>query len=210
MINYKSYVGPEENYDLMAGLMFVRMFQVGLRSYHTLLDVGCGSLRGGKLFIPYLDVGNYYGIEPLKELVIEGIKNEIGEAIIEIKRPHFVFNSEFDVSEFPLPAEGFDFILAQSIFSHTPFWQLKMAFTKLSQVLKKGGIFVATYVKGNKDYSGEKWVYPKCVTFTYDTIKLIAKEVGLHLKEMNGWFHPSGQTWIVMSNNLSSRILITC
>ena len=77
MINYKSYVGPEENYDLMAGLMFVRMFQVGLRSYHTLLDVGCGSLRGGKLFIPYLDVGNYYGIEPLKELVIEGIKNEI-------------------------------------------------------------------------------------------------------------------------------------
>ena len=43
------------------------------------LDIGCGSLRAGRLFIPYLLPGHYYGLEPEKWVVDEAIKNEIGE-----------------------------------------------------------------------------------------------------------------------------------
>jgi hypothetical protein len=71
----------------MGGLQFTLLFQAGLRETHRLLDVGCGSLRGGRLFIPYLRAGHYYGVEPNEWLVEEGIANELGAEILTVKRP---------------------------------------------------------------------------------------------------------------------------
>ena len=34
------------------------------REIHRLLDFGCGSLRLGRMAIPYLLEGHYFGIEP--------------------------------------------------------------------------------------------------------------------------------------------------
>jgi len=62
--NYRAYVGPVEKYDLVAANQFNLLTMLGLRENHFLLDVGCGSLRGGRLFIPYLLPHHYFGIEP--------------------------------------------------------------------------------------------------------------------------------------------------
>lgn len=51
---YRGYVGPEAQYDLMGATQFRLLCTLGLREHHTLLDFGCGSLRAGRLFIPYL------------------------------------------------------------------------------------------------------------------------------------------------------------
>ena len=43
------------------------------------------------LLIPYLNRGKYFGIEPNEWLVEEGIKQELGESLLQIKRPTFFF-----------------------------------------------------------------------------------------------------------------------
>ena len=62
--HYRAYVGPPEDYDLVAAMTFNLLTTLGLRQHHSLLDVGCGSLRIGRLLIPYLNRGKYFGIEP--------------------------------------------------------------------------------------------------------------------------------------------------
>src|SRR5438128_10037359 len=85
--HYRAYVGPPEDYDLIAAMTFNLLTTLGLRQHHSLLDVGCGSLRIGRLLIPCLNRGKYLGVEPCVWLVDQGIKRELGEALSEIKRP---------------------------------------------------------------------------------------------------------------------------
>ena len=75
--NYKAYVGPLDRYDFMGATQFRLLSTLGLRSHHKLLDFGCGSLRAGKLFIPYLDASNYFGQDPNQSLIDEGIKKKL-------------------------------------------------------------------------------------------------------------------------------------
>src|SRR5437879_12824633 len=79
--HYRAYVGPPEDYDLIAAMTFNLLTTLGLRQHHSLLDVGCGSLRIGRLLIPYLNRGKYFGVEPAEWLVAEGIKQELGETV---------------------------------------------------------------------------------------------------------------------------------
>ena len=113
---YRAYVGPPEDYDLVAAMTFNLLTTLGLRQHHSLLDIGCGSLRIGRLLIPYLNRGKYFGVEPNEWLVDEGIRRELGETLVQIKRPTFFFSDSPDtISQAKI---AFDFALAQSIFSH--------------------------------------------------------------------------------------------
>ena len=113
---YRAYVGPPEDYDLIAAMAFNLLTTLGLRQHHSLLDIGCGSLRIGRLLIPYLNRGKYFGVEPNEWLVDEGIRRELGETLVQIKRPTFFFSDSPDtISQAKI---AFDFALAQSIFSH--------------------------------------------------------------------------------------------
>ena len=114
--HYRAFVGPPEKYDLVAAMQFNLLTALGLREHHYLLDIGCGSLRAGRLFIPYLLPDRYCGIEPEQWLIEEGIEREVGQDLIKIKRPSFSNDPDFSLSSFD---RTFDFLLAQSIFSHT-------------------------------------------------------------------------------------------
>ena len=56
--HYRAYVGPPGDYDRIAAMTFNLLTAVGLRQQHKVLDIGCGSLRVGRLLIPYLNKGN--------------------------------------------------------------------------------------------------------------------------------------------------------
>ena len=112
-MDYRTAVGPPELYDVMGAHQFCVLISEGLRDYHKLLDIGCGSLRGGRLFIPYLSVGNYYGVEPKKNLIHYGVVNELGWDILEVKQPKFYNIGMGDIFRFDTK---FDFILAQHRF----------------------------------------------------------------------------------------------
>ncbi len=192
--HYKAYVGPPNKYDLVGAMQFNLLTNFGLRDVHKLLDIGCGSLRSGKLLISYLREGNYYGIEPNNWLIEEGIKNETGQDLINIKKPNFINSEKFELNKFN---EEFDFLIAQSIFSHATENQIRTCLTEAKKVLKPKGLFLATFVLGDTNYKGDTWVYPGCVTYTEDYIKTLIKNQKLSAVKLNS-IHPNNQTWFVI------------
>lgn len=193
--HYRAYVGPPEDYDLVSAMVFNLLTCAGLRQHHRVLDIGCGSLRIGRLLIPYLNPENYVGVEPNEWLVRDGILNEVGEDLIRIKKPVFTF--ETSLSEFKVPLE-IDFAVAQSIFSHCSRKLIKEWLEQMAVHLKDDGALFATFLIGDKDYNGEEgWIYPGCVWFTRDTLSNIASETGFNFRIIN-WKHPR-QIWGVFS-----------
>lgn len=199
--HYKAYVGPPLKYDLVGAMQFNLLTSFGLRDHHTLLDIGCGSLRSGKLMIPFLQKGNYYGVEPNKWLIEDGIKYELGEDLVKIKTPSFNYSSDFELQTFN---KKFDFLIAQSIFSHASSDQISKCLKEAQSVLEKEGLFLATFILGKENYSGSEWVYPGCVTYKHDYILNLAREQGLEAAKTK-WLHPNGQTWYVIFHSENQK-----
>lgn len=194
--HYRAFVGPPEKYDIVSAMQFNLLTFMGLREHHYLLDIGCGSLRAGRLIIPYLLPERYYGIEPEKWLVEEGLKKEIGQDQFQIKRPQLMFSANFEFSKF---GKNFDFMIAQSIFSHASQQQIKLCLREVASCLKPKGIFLATFLIGNKDYLGTEWVYPGCVKYKRETMEKFANNLNLAVRIID-WPHPNGQTWAIFSH----------
>jgi len=194
MINYKSYIGPLDRYDLMAASQFNLLTTIGLRETHTLLDIGCGSLRGGKLFIPYLLPEKYYGVEPNQWLIDDGIENEVGQSQIDIKKPRF---SNTDVFDFSVFNTKFDFLLAQSIFSHSSSKQMQSCIVEAEKVMHDNSVFIATFYHADVNYEGDVWVYPNVVGYTFEHIIDLASDVGLSVFDVE-WVHYGKQTWFAL------------
>jgi len=191
--HYRAFVGQPERYDLLASLQFNLLTSLGLREYHSLLDIGCGSLRAGRLFIPYLLPDRYCGVEPEAWLVEEAFTKELGQDIARLKRPSFSFDSDFSLRTF---GRSFDFLLAQSIFTHASLAQVAKCMAEARNVMTGTSIFVATYLRGDTDYEGPDWVYPECIAYTYTTIQQLAMEQGLACVPFN-YPHPGGVSWLL-------------
>jgi SAM-dependent methyltransferase len=193
--HYRAYVGPPQDYDLIAAMTFNLLTTLGLRQHHSLLDIGCGSLRIGRLLIPYLNRGKYFGVEPNEWLVDEGIKRELGEGLVQIKRPTFFFT---DSPEMVVEAKvSFDFALAQSIFSHCGLDLIKGWLSAVSRSLADDGALVATFLPGEEDSTQTGWVYPECVNYRPATLERAAAEANLRF-EILDWKHPR-QTWALFA-----------
>ena len=202
--HYRAYVGPPADYDLISAMVFNLLTCSGLRQHHRLLDIGCGSLRVGRLLIPYLNHGNYYGVEPNRWLVQDGIANEIGQSQITLKKPTFSFNNS--LSDFHKPL-GIDFAFAQSIFSHCSSKLIEQWLKEVSHHLNDTGALFATFLTSDEDYSGEEgWIYPGCVMFQPESIRLLANNAGLEF-EMLDWWHPR-QKWALFSKKNFNKSFI--
>ena len=191
---YRSYVGPERQYDLLGASQFRLLCALGLRSHHQVLDFGCGSLRAGRLLLPYLDTGRYFGIEPNQWLIDEAIRHEVGADLVRLRQPRFDHNADFAVDMFET---RFDYILAQSIFSHCGADLVRQALANFSRALAPDGLVVATFLPG-ADYIGSGWLYPKCATYRPQTIEAMARDAGLVAITIP-WFHPRQSWWLMAS-----------
>jgi SAM-dependent methyltransferase len=157
-----------------------------------LLDFGCGSLRSGRLLIPYLGVGRYFGIDPNRWLIDAGIEQEIGASILALKQPRFDCNPSCRLAVF---GADFDFIHAHSVFTHAPSWMIDRFFAEAALVLKQEGLILATYLEGAEDYQGTEWVYPPMVPYTRSGFASVADRHGFALQILR-WPHPQ-QTYFV-------------
>ncbi|MBO0695546.1 MAG: class I SAM-dependent methyltransferase [Verrucomicrobia bacterium] len=193
--HYRAYVGPPEDYDLIAAMTFNLLTTLGLRQHHSLLDVGCGSLRVGRLLIPYLNRGKYFGVEPNEWLVREGIDRELGKSLLQIKCPTFFFSDSPDM--IAQANRSFDFALAQSIFSHCGLDLIKNWLSAISRSLAQSGALIATFLIGEEDSPKMGWIYPDCVNYRPETLKRAAADVNLRF-EILDWKHPR-QTWALFA-----------
>ena len=73
-------------WEEMGRLQFDFVANQGLKPDHKLLDIGCGSMRGGVHFVSYLENSNYYGVDCNKALLDAG-RNEL-ETQDTVERPH--------------------------------------------------------------------------------------------------------------------------
>jgi hypothetical protein len=190
--HYRAFVGPPHCYDLMSAMVFNLLTCVGLRQHHVLLDIGCGSLRVGRLLIPYLNKGCYVGVEPEEWLVRDGILNELGQDMVRLKSPRFVYDTTLRGKIGPLHAS---YALAQSIFTHCSKAQITGWLRETHENLGDDGVLLATYFVGDSDYAGEDWVYPDCSRYRPETIKALGEEAGFRVVELQ-WTHPRNQTWV--------------
>lgn len=198
--HYRAYVGPPQDYDLVSAMSFNLLTTLGVRQHHRVLDIGCGSLRNGRLLIPYLNVGNYTGIEPNIWLVKDGIANELGRDLVRIKKPVFVAG---DSMRHVAEDVKFDYAIAQSIFSHCGIDLITGWLKDVAKHLQPTGIFLATFLVGDVDFEGHGWIYPGCVQFRPATMHALAAEAGLRLV-ITDWFHPR-QKWGVFMHAQAPR-----
>lgn len=191
--HYMAYVGPPKQYDYMGATQFRLLTTLGMREHHRVLDLGCGSLRAGRLLIPYLLPDCYHGVEPNSWLVDDAIEHQLGRDIMRLKRPRFDSNAEFRTDVFGVK---FDFIVAQSIFSHTTSNLTIVALRNLRSSLAAGGLIACTFIEaavGDSTDFAEGWVYPDCVRYTSMEIASLFEDAGLVARRIP-WFHPR-QTW---------------
>ncbi|MGH7055210.1 MAG: hypothetical protein ACREFK_05155 [Stellaceae bacterium] len=66
---------------------FAVMTAHGLMPRHSLLDIGCGCLRGGVHFIRYLEPGNYVGVDVNQSLLDAGYDVELASAGLQARMP---------------------------------------------------------------------------------------------------------------------------
>ena len=196
---HRRAVGGE--WDFIGKLQFDFLVKQGLKPDHRLLDVGCGSLRGGVHFIRYLDDGNYYGIDRQQWLLDAGKKHELPRYGVADKTVHLLCRDDFDFSQFGVQ---FDYALAQSVFTHLPWNTIMRCLTNMKLVLKPGGTFYATYFEdpdGSHRVStitqlpGGRITYPDRDPYHYefDVFVEMARRVGLTVTRIGSWNHPRNQ-----------------
>lgn len=191
---HRAYVGPRDEFDVGAAHQFNLMTScLGLREYHHLLEIGCGALRAARLFIPYLLPDRYCGLEPNRWLVEAGLEHELGPSLERLRRPLFRHEADFSLTLFE---RQFDFILAQSIFSHTSQAQMRRCLEQVKQVLHPDGLFAASFHTAEEDYEGDSWVYPESVAYRPQTLERLAQEAGLRVHSLP-WGNQNQQSWLL-------------
>jgi hypothetical protein len=199
--HYTAYVGPPTQYDFMGATQFRLLCALGLREHHRLLDFGCGSLRAGRLFIPYLLPERYFGVEPNRWLVEDGIARELGADAVRLKRPAFSHRADFDCSAFGV---RFDYVLAQSIFSHCGRDLVARTLAAFARNTTDAAIAAVTFVvaETEADATAESgWLYPRSVAHTPAAIDALIRDAGFNGTAIP-WYHPR-QRWYVLSKDPS-------
>lgn len=138
------------HWDALGELQFRQLIDRGLRPDHKLLDIGCGSLRGGVRFIEYLDPGCYCGLDLNEALLDAGYERELVPVGLDIKLPrqNLRADASFDANSFGLE---FDYAIAFSVFTHLPLDLIRACLERSCGVMKPGGVFIATFFEAPVD-----------------------------------------------------------
>ncbi|SDN52625.1 class I SAM-dependent methyltransferase [Bacillus sp. OK048] len=173
----------------------------GLEPHHSLLDVGCGSLRGGIFFIKYLNEGKYSGLD-INHSLIRGGEAELKKANLLKKKPMLLVNDSF---HFQLFKNKFDFAIAQSVFSHLPLNVIQKCLVNMEKVLNPGGKFYATFFETKEKFNDHPVKHSGGLTTYLDKdpyhyhlslFEYLIKDSFLELEYIGEWGHPRNQRMI--------------
>jgi cyclopropane fatty-acyl-phospholipid synthase-like methyltransferase len=153
------------------------LLKEGLLENNYVLEIGCGALVASIPVISFLQTGHYVGIDPNKWLIDASLQVEENQRVATEKQPLFLYNDSFDARTTNM---RFDYILAHSIMSHAPLWQLQLFLQRCSEVLQDNGKVVFSLCLtepnefGNKGAKNEsttdQWQYPAFTFFHKETI----------------------------------------
>jgi SAM-dependent methyltransferase len=214
---HRQFVGGM--WDEIGALQFEFLKRQGLTPDAYLLDVGCGSLRGGIHFIGFLEPAHYFGIDLNESLIGAGLSHEVPAAGLQDKvdRSQFHVTSRFDV---PFD-QRFDYAVAVSVFTHLPLNHIQLALYQLSRAMKPGGRFFATFFERPPDTPFADSIagpvittYPEQDPFHYprSTMEWAGRSVAdWDFHYIGNWNHPRDQRMVEYrlkgsGSGLASRI----
>lgn len=189
-------------WDEMGLLQHDFLLAQGLKPDHRLLDIGCGSLRLGVRACAYLAPGNYWGTDISTDLLEAGYRQEIVTAGLEARLPrsNLVTDGEFT---FPGLPDRFDFIMAQSVFTHLPLNHLRLCFGNLTAHLKGPctaffTVFMPTAGAGIAEGVAQKdgvvsWSYKDPFHHDRDDIRHAFRGLPWDISLIGDWNHPRNQ-----------------
>lgn len=153
----------------------------GLLPGMRLLEVGCGNLRAGRLFIDYLDPGNYCGIDISPEILLAAL-DAISEYGLQAKLPRLFLVDDLKLAF--LPDHAFDVVHAHSVFSHSPLEVIDECLAHVERVMAPHAFFDFTFhatARSEHDALREDFYYRP------ETLMRLAARHGLHARLMDDW-----------------------
>jgi SAM-dependent methyltransferase len=186
-------------WDEMGRLQCEFLINKGLRPEHRLIDVGCGSLRGGIHFIRYLAAGNYYGLD-VNASLIEAGRCEVQAAGLADRQINLLIDDRFGLDRFNAT---FDYGIAQSVFTHLCLNHIICCLAQVQRVLAPHGRFFATYFEAphaaqlgtvvhspggiRSQYVGDPYHYG------FEEMSVAAQLAALAVERIGDWEHPRAQ-----------------
>jgi SAM-dependent methyltransferase len=162
-------------------LQFDYLLKQGLRPSDRMLEIGCGNLRAGRLFIDYLDAGNYYGLDISPDILLAG-QRTLAEFGLQEKHPQL-----FPVSDLKfgfLPSSHFSVVHAHSVFSHSPVQVISECMAHIGRVMVPGGIFDFTF---HRTDGAEHHLLGWAFYYRSETLLELARSHGLDARIMTDW-----------------------
>jgi SAM-dependent methyltransferase len=153
----------------------------GLQPGDRMLEIGCGNLRAGRLFIDYLDPGHYYGLDISPDILVAA-QQTLAEYDLQGKLPHLTVVSDLKL-EF-LPSERFTVVHAHSVFSHSPIGIIDECFAHVGRIMTRDGIFDFTF---NRTDGEEHQVLREDFYYRTETLIGLAAKHGLAAQFMTDW-----------------------
>lgn len=205
-INRKAHRGKVGGFwEVLGQLQFDFMLEHGLKPKHRLLDIGCGCLRGGVKFIPYLDAANYYGID-INESLLTAAAQEIEQANLQAKKPNLLLNSGFEFNQFGVK---FDFMISVSVFTHLSTNIILRCLARVAENLTSSGKYFSTFFISEKSLELKPIKHqPGSITTHYDQdpfhysfeeISDMASKCGLLATLIGEWDHPRAQQMVLFT-----------
>lgn len=165
----------------LGAMQFEYLFEHGLRPEHTMLEIGCGNLRAGRLFIDHLDVGHYYGIDISPDILFAAQDTLAGYGL-GAKLPYLAPVQDLRFAF--LPDEHFDVVHAHSVFSHSPPSVIEECFAHVGRVMKPAGFFDFTF---DRTEGKEHHVLREDFYYRTQTLLDLAARHGLQARFMDDW-----------------------
>jgi len=139
-------VGRPEAYAFKQQFQMSFLRGQGLLPQHSLVDYGCGVLRGGIPLIRYLDAGNYVGLDIRAEALIAA-QEAIRRERLTSKKPTLVRAAKIDALDL---GRRIDYIWAFSVFFHLTDEHVDGCLRFVARHLANNGTFFANVGLGER------------------------------------------------------------
>jgi SAM-dependent methyltransferase len=162
-------------------LQFDYLVSHGFKPGMTMLEIGCGNLRAGRLFIDYLEPGSYYGIDISPDILLAA-QDTVTEFGLQDKLPHLSLVRNLTLRF--LPDAAFDVVHAHSVFSHSPAEVIDECLAHVGRVMKPDGFFDFTF---DRTAGAEHQVLREDFYYRTETLVTMAARHGLEAVFMDDW-----------------------
>ncbi|PKQ46710.1 hypothetical protein [Confluentibacter flavum] len=188
-VGHRTYVGGL--WDEIGKLQFDFLVAKGLKPSDKFMDIACGSLRAGVHLIPYLEKGNYLGIDKEKKLIELGLSHELDNKWMTLKEPEFIISNKFEFEKFTKTP---NYAIAQSLFTHLPPKLINECFSKLKDHFDKEGVFYATYFISEEKHKNPNKPHDHGIfKYTIEEVKQFGDLNGWNVEYIGNWNHPRNQ-----------------